>query len=463
MTQSSKHEKRFSKISIIDSEIQVLDVLRQLFQDNGFQPAVFDSGLEALKQFPSIQPDVVLMEIALNGEDGLSVCQAIHKRYPKTPIVILSNLRSPEIRLQALEAGAIDYLSKPYDRAFLLQKIKNLTSLLSQHQSSASSAVSPVVALFEQENLSILKPEPNPQSPFGYAYPILNKLGIDRPEEQQKALESLVEQGEMEHIIFDMVKQCPKCHSINVNFRPVCPECHSPAIQPIPVPGRSVRQPFQEKKYRCLRCDAVFSTPVVYGKCLNCGESFRESEAETRLIYSYKLRTGRYQPHIAESPDVESILEKALQESEIDYFLPNVFKALLTFEIKQIRASDGEVFSLLKIDFLNLKEFEKKYDLFSQIRRIRDFLLIVRKILRPQDQVVLGGENTFYILLPGTSHSVANLLKKQLLSFVERFGFGIEFRVSFETFPDTFQTAEEILDRPSHEIKTPVLKKSARG
>ena len=459
MKPSPESEKKYFKIAIIDPEIETLDVLRNLFQKNGLQPAVFGSGLEALSQLSSIQPDLVLMEITLKGEDGLAVCQAIHQRKPETPIIILSNLRDPEMKLQAIEAGAIDYLTKPYDRVFLLKKIRNLLSLLKQRQFSTSAAVSPIMALLNRENLSIIKPEPNPQSPFGYSYPLLSDLGIKDPEDQREALEELVENGQLEHLIFDMVKQCPKCHSININFRPVCPECHSPAIQPIPVPGKSVQQPFQGKKFKCLHCGAVFSTSEIYGKCLNCGENFRESEAETRLIYSYKLPTDRYKSRTMESPAAESILEKALQESEIDYFAPNVFKALVDFEIKQVRASEGEVFSSLRIDLLNLKEIEKKYDPFSQIRQIRNFLLIVRKILRPQDQVVLGGENTFYILMPGTSGSVANLVKKQLLSFIERFGFGIDFRVFVETFPDTFQTIEEISSLPGHSYSS--LKKSA--
>jgi len=456
MTQSQKYERKFSKIAIIDPEIQTLDMLRQLFQSNGFQSAVFDLGLDALKQFPTIQPDIVLLEIALKGEDGLSVCQAIHKRYPETPIIILSNLRSPEIRLQGIEAGAIDYLTKPYDRAFLLQKIKNLLLLLAQRQPASPEDASPIVRLLGRENVSIIKPEPNPQSPFGYGYPLLNELGVKNPGDQREALEALVEEGKLEHIIFDVVKQCPKCHSVNINFRPVCSKCHSPAIQPIPVPGQSVQKPFQETKYRCLHCNAVFSTPVVFGKCLNCGENFRESEAETRVIYSYRLPQSRYQIPTLKNPAEESILEKALQESEIDYFTPDVLKALVTYEIKQVRVSKGEMFSLLKVDFLNFGELERKYDPFSVIRLIRNYLLIIRKILRPQDQVVLGGKDTFSILMPGTTHSMARLSRERLLSFIERFGFEVKFRVSVETYPDTFQTVEDILKPSESSLQQPL-------
>ncbi len=459
MTQSPKHGKTFLKIAIIDPEIQILDMLRQLFQSNGFQSAVFDSGLDALKQFPSIRPDIVLLEIALKGEDGLSICQAIHKRYPETPIIILSNLRSPEIRLQAIEAGAIDYLTKPYDRAFLLQKIKNLLLLLTQCQPAAPESASPIVRLFSRENLSIIKPEPDPQSPFGYSYPPLSKLGVQNPEDQREELEWLAEEGKLEHIIFDVVKQCPKCHSVNVNFRPVCPECHSPAIQPIPVPGQSVQKPFQETKYQCLHCETVFSTAVVFGKCLHCGENFRESEAETCLIYSYRLPQSMNRIPVSQHTPEESVLEKALQEAEIDYVAPDVLKALVTYEIKQVRVSKGKAFSILKMEFLNFKELERKYDPFSEIRSVRNLLLIIRKFLRPQDQVILGGEDTFSILMPGAGHSTANLVRERLLSFTKRFGFELKFRVSVETYPDTFQTAEDILKPPDHSYSS--LKKSA--
>ncbi|NOY79085.1 MAG: response regulator [Calditrichaeota bacterium] len=461
MAQPLTQGKSVPKIAIIDPETEILEVLRQLFQNNGFQVTVFRSGADALTEFSSLQPDVVLLEIALNGEDGLNICQTIHETYPEIPIVVLSRLRTPEIRLQAIEAGAIDYLTKPYDRAFLLQKIKNLLFLLTRRPLTAPPAVSPIVTLFEQERLSIIKPEPNPNSPFGYAYPILNQVGINRPEDQQEALEALVAEGKLEHIIYDMVKQCPKCHSITIQFRAVCPECQSPAIKPIPVPGRSAQQPFQEKRYNCLHCNAVFSTSVIYGKCLNCGTTFQEADAKTHLIYSYRLPVSRPWGDPPESDAEASILEQALRESEIDYFAPDALKFLVAYEIKQARASEKRTFSLIKIDFLNLKQLQDHQDHFSVLRLLRNLLLIFRKILRPQDQVILSGKNKFYILMPEASYSMATLVKKHVLSFIDRFKFDVEFRVSVETFPDTFQTIEDILDSSNLKTKTPILQKSA--
>lgn len=445
------------KVAIIDSEIQILELLRELFQSGGFQPAVFQSGKEALQQFPSIQPDVVLLEIALPEEDGFGVCSAIHERFPEIPIFVLSNMREPESRLKAIERGAVDYLTKPYDRDYLVKKVRNLLNLLKNPSLKRVDESHPVLKIFSEGSLPVLKPEPNSQSPFGYSYPLLKTAsGIENPDEQAKVLEDLVAQNRLTHAIFDVVRQCPKCHSINVNYRPVCPDCLSPAIRLIPAHGKSARQPYQEKTYECSQCHSSFSTPGVYGRCLNCSADFEESESKTRLVYSYALQRTEKSSGFHETKPEPSILKSALQESDIDFFEPFVLDILAAYEMKQVKASSRRAFSVLKIEFQNLSEFIGRVGQFTGLRTFRNFFLIVRKILRLQDQVILGEASQVYILMPDTNHAAGSLIKKQLASYIGRFNFDLTFTLSLDTFPKTFQAIEALKNSGSSVPETQI-------
>ena len=69
-------------------------------------------GSEALAAFAANQPDWTFMDLAMPGLDGLSATRAIRRRFPKARIIILSNHDLPEMREEALQAGACAFLSK---------------------------------------------------------------------------------------------------------------------------------------------------------------------------------------------------------------------------------------------------------------------------------------------------------------------------------------------------------------
>jgi two-component system copper resistance phosphate regulon response regulator CusR len=71
--------------------------------------------------------DVIVLDIMLPGKDGISICQAIRKKGGQVPILMLTALDSVEQRIEGLDAGADDYLTKPFDFGELLARVRALT------------------------------------------------------------------------------------------------------------------------------------------------------------------------------------------------------------------------------------------------------------------------------------------------------------------------------------------------
>lgn len=111
------------RILIIDDESSIRTFLRTSLKSNGF--AVFEAatGNEGLEMSISIHPDLVILDLGLPDIDGLEVLKKIRKR-SKLPIIILSVRESTFDKVQALEYGADDYLSKPFEVPELLARIK---------------------------------------------------------------------------------------------------------------------------------------------------------------------------------------------------------------------------------------------------------------------------------------------------------------------------------------------------
>ncbi len=430
------------KILVVEPLAATQELLSKLLNEEGFEAFFFGTGAEALRRVQVLAPDLILLEIKLEKENGLEVCREFRKRQPHTPLIVLTEIIDSQTRLEAISCGAVDYLTKPYSRNYLVAKIKSLLAVLQAGRKKVPA--NPLSALFKQG--SILQPEPNSASPYGYAYPKLAEiLGLDDPEEQRQFLEEQVARGTLNHVIFDVVKRCPKCHSINVNFRQVCPHCLSPAIKARPLNGTSVREPYPKKEWVCLQCNHVFSEPRFYGRCLDCGSHFEESQAETVVVFSYVENLGEQSPTVTKKAP-PSELELALRDSELAFERQEALRPLIRYEIRRSAAANSS-FSVLALQFDNLKTLVGLDGSTSAKRRLRNALLVVGKIISPSDQVILGGENRLWILMPETPRATALMVQGQLESYLQRLNLGLSTSLALVGFPEGFQSLEELLEK----------------
>lgn len=111
------------KILVVDDEPQIRRFLRLGLPPHGYDCVEAATGAEALKLFAKERPDVVILDLGLPDQDGFSVIQEIRKA-TLTPIVVLSARSDVEGKVKALELGADDYVTKPFDISELLARLK---------------------------------------------------------------------------------------------------------------------------------------------------------------------------------------------------------------------------------------------------------------------------------------------------------------------------------------------------
>ncbi len=115
-------------ILIVDDEPSNVDMLCQELEEEGYNLLTAYNGEEALIKVQEHQPDLILLDVMMPNVDGFSVCRIL-KGSGKTiliPVILVTALRSQEDRVRGIEAGADDFISKPFDRDELLAKIRSL-------------------------------------------------------------------------------------------------------------------------------------------------------------------------------------------------------------------------------------------------------------------------------------------------------------------------------------------------
>ena len=115
------------KILVVDDERAVRDSLRRALELQGYQVDLAADGAEALAQLESNgQPDAVVLDILMPGIDGLEVCRRIRENGNEVPVLMLTARDAVGDRVAGLDAGADDYLVKPFALEELLARIRAL-------------------------------------------------------------------------------------------------------------------------------------------------------------------------------------------------------------------------------------------------------------------------------------------------------------------------------------------------
>lgn len=120
-----------ARVLVVDDILANVKLLEAKLTAEYFGVLTADNGKDALHAVETEQPDIVLLDIMMPGMDGFEVCRRI-KSNPKTqhiPVVIITALDSPADRVQGLEAGADDFLTKPINDVALMARVRSLVRL----------------------------------------------------------------------------------------------------------------------------------------------------------------------------------------------------------------------------------------------------------------------------------------------------------------------------------------------
>jgi two-component system KDP operon response regulator KdpE len=110
-------------ILIIEDEVQMRRFLRASLTSNGYQVVETETAEAGIAQAAARNPDLILLDLGLPDQDGLAVTQRL-REWTKTPIIVISARGREEDKIQALDAGADDYLTKPFGVGELLARMR---------------------------------------------------------------------------------------------------------------------------------------------------------------------------------------------------------------------------------------------------------------------------------------------------------------------------------------------------
>jgi two-component system response regulator MtrA len=111
------------KILVIDDDNALREMVGIVLEAEGFEVSYHDAGSGAIEVFKSTAPDLVLLDVMLPGKDGIAVCGEI-RAVSGTPIIMLTAKTESDDVVRGLEAGADDYVVKPFDPVVLIARIK---------------------------------------------------------------------------------------------------------------------------------------------------------------------------------------------------------------------------------------------------------------------------------------------------------------------------------------------------
>jgi two-component system KDP operon response regulator KdpE len=116
-------ESAGKKILIVDDEPQITRVLRSSLASNGYEVEIAQDGVAALNKMSAFAPDMVITDLAMPRMDGVALCEEI-RAVSSVPILVLSVRDQENSKVRALDAGADDYVTKPFSIQELLARVR---------------------------------------------------------------------------------------------------------------------------------------------------------------------------------------------------------------------------------------------------------------------------------------------------------------------------------------------------
>jgi putative two-component system response regulator len=126
-----KENNMGSMVLIVDDEYAGRETLQSVLEGEGYELEMAENGAQAIEKAKKLLPDVILLDVMMPGMTGFEVCQRIRNdpQIAEIPIIILTALDDRESLLNALKAGADDFISKPFDRYELRARLLGITRL----------------------------------------------------------------------------------------------------------------------------------------------------------------------------------------------------------------------------------------------------------------------------------------------------------------------------------------------
>src|ERR1019366_671427 len=139
-----------TKVLVVDDDLALLKALRIGLTARGDEVATAHSGADAITQVALVHPDLVILDLGLPDLDGLEVCRRI-REFSDIPIVVLSAYGDEHRKVEALDGGADDFITKPFGMAELEARLR----VAIRHAAARQGKAPPLAAIMQVGALEI--------------------------------------------------------------------------------------------------------------------------------------------------------------------------------------------------------------------------------------------------------------------------------------------------------------------
>ena len=127
-----------NRIMIVDDDLHIRELMRASLRNEGFEVCEASDGRDALEKMAEVRPDLCVVDIMMPNMDGFELCRNLRRYYEELPILILSARSETGQKVKGFDLGADDYLTKPFELAELVARIR---ALLKRYRIASSQVV----------------------------------------------------------------------------------------------------------------------------------------------------------------------------------------------------------------------------------------------------------------------------------------------------------------------------------